>query len=172
MALQLQGQLQEARVASQVLQRQLEEEQEGRARVLEETAYAQESAASVEAALRAELETAQARQIVCGSSGWLGCCPYCLFGCQVELAAAHLASAQEFATSREVPCEMGWTLGWQAGMPEPCWIEWVWWQRSCHHSQGWTAVLASWLHHAMAGAAKGCQGIEAAGAAGPAQPRA
>ena len=64
MALQLQGQLQEARVASQVLQRQLEEEQEGRTRLLEETAYAQESAASVEAALRAGLEAAQARQIV------------------------------------------------------------------------------------------------------------
>ena len=62
-ALELQGQLQEARVGSQVLQRQLEEEQEGRARLLEETAYAQESAATVEAALRAELEAAQARQI-------------------------------------------------------------------------------------------------------------
>ena len=64
MTLQLQGQLLEARMASQVLQQQLEEEQEGRARLLEDTAYAQESAASVEAALRAELEAAQARQIV------------------------------------------------------------------------------------------------------------
>ena len=86
MALQLQGQLQEARVASQVLQRQLEEEREGRARLLEETAYAQESAASVEAALRAELEAAQARQIsllLDPPPGRVACCPLCLSGCQV-----------------------------------------------------------------------------------------
>ena len=83
---QLQGQLQEARVGSQVLQRQLEEEQEGRARLLEETAYAQESAASVEAALRAELEAAQARQtdlLLDASPGRVCCCPCCPFGRQV-----------------------------------------------------------------------------------------
>ena len=85
MALQLQGQLQEARVASQVLQRQMEEEQEGRARLLEETAYAQESAAGVEAALRAELEAAQARRtslLLDSFPGRVACCPYCLSGCQ------------------------------------------------------------------------------------------
>ncbi len=82
MALQLQGQLQEASMASQALRRQLEEEQEGRARLLEETAYAQESAASVEASLRAELEAAQARHInllLDHTPGSAGCCPYCLF---------------------------------------------------------------------------------------------
>ena len=63
------------------------------------------------------------------------------------------------------PCKKGWTWRRLAGVPQPCWMQ-QWWQRRCCYCRGWT----KWLHHVMipiAGAAKGCQGVDAAGAARP-----